>query len=174
MNPLQLAAITGLISALKTVRNLDAGYVIVPTASVPTVSNYVINPLSVCVQVQDAAGVNLLDFPVIEIRKTGKFALPSIRSYRESAGQNALQPYPQGATAFDAALYADSHVRKQNGVRLRRCATAAITSAVSEGMTAMRQAGALALPVPANISAETGQDTVKLTAEIQGKGKAGK
>lgn len=176
MNPLQLAALNGLIAALKSVRNLDAGYVIVPSANVATASNYVINPLSVCIQVNDANGVSLPDFPVIEIRKTGKFALPTIRSYRESAGQNTLLPYPQGATAFDAALFADSHTRKQNGAWLRRspqAATAAITAAVGNPATG-NPAALGTLPVPVGVSAETGQDTAKLTAEIQGKAKQGK
>jgi hypothetical protein len=174
MNPLQLAAIAGLVAAFKSVRNIDATYKVVPIAETPTVSAYVINPLSVCIQMQDATGVNLPDFPVIELRKTGKPALPSIRSYRESAGQNTLQPYPQGATAFDAALFADSHVRKQGGAWLRRSPQAGTAEMV--GSANKQNPAALAsIPVsvlaPAGVSAETGQDTGKMLAEIQGKGK---
>jgi hypothetical protein len=183
MNPLQLAAITGLISAFKAVRGIDAKFVIIPSANVQTVSNYVINPLSVCVLVSeffDGTDREIPDYPVIEIRKTGKFALPTIRSYKESAGQNTLLPYPQGNTAFDAALFADSHVRKQNGAWLRRspqAATAAMTSAI--GNPTMGNPAALAsLPVPvmvpSNISPETGQDTNKLLEEIHGKRREGK
>lgn len=179
MNPLQLAAITGLIAAFKAVRGLDAKYVIVPNGNVVTVSNYVINPLSVCVLISeffDGTDREIADYPVIEIRKTGKFALPTIRSYRESAGQNTLLPYPQGATAFDAALFADSHTRKQNGAWLRRspqAATAAMTGAIGNPATG-NPAALGTLPVPVGVSAETGQDTAKLTAEIQGKAKQGK
>jgi hypothetical protein len=178
MNPLQLAALNGLLASLKTIRGISAEYTIHANGSFPTVSNYVVNPLSVCFSLQDdQTHENLPDFPVIEIRKTGKFALPTIRSYRESAGQNTLLPYPQGNTAFDAALFADSHVRKQNGAWLRRspqAATAAMTAAIAVPSTG-NPATLASLPVPVlaptGISPETGQDTGKMLEQMHGTGK---
>ncbi len=171
MNPLQLAAISALTATFASVRNLIVTFVTVANTAVPTVSGYAVNASSVCVQVLGPEGTALADFPLIEVRRTGKFALPSIRSYREANVPNTLLPYPQGMTAFDAALFADSHARKQNGAWLRRspqAATAAITSAVSAPVPTVPDVFSM---VPANVSAETGKDTAKLTSEIQGKGK---
>jgi len=139
MNPLQVAAMAALVAAFKSHRNLDVEAQVVPNNSVITVSGYVINLASVCFIVgtpatETAPFATLPDFPPIEVKKTGRFALPTIRSYRESNQPNSYEAYPKGVTAFDAALFADSHVRKQNGAWLRRspqAATAVIASAVS-------------------------------------------
>ena len=192
MNTVQSQAVNTLVAAFLTIRELVVTVVERTIAETPTVSGYVINPLSACFTLMGPDGQPLADFPIIEVRKTGKFALPSIRSYKESGGVNTLLPYPLGATSFDAALFADSHVRKQGGAWLRRspqAATAAIvgqvnnvpapapespapsapapepTDAELEKMTAPVE------PAPAGISAETGENTAELMTAIHGKGK---
>jgi len=60
------------------------------------------------------------EFPAVEIGSRGRLALPAIHSYLEDGAPDSLQPYPYGRTAFDAALFADFHIRKQGGLRLRR------------------------------------------------------
>ena len=124
-NPLQTAAITALIAAFAATRSLAVKIAVIAANTVNTVSGYVIAGTSVVFNVTDEHGNPLPDFPAIECKRTGKFALPTIRSYKEANVPNTLQPYPNGATAFDAALFADSHVRKQNGAWLRRSPQAA-------------------------------------------------
>jgi hypothetical protein len=173
-NTLQDAAVKTLVSAFLTVRNMVVIAKQIDNASVTTVSSYVINPLSATIRLYSPAvpahdgqpevpETELAEFPAIEVRKTGKFALPTIRSYKESAGANALLPYPLGQTAFDAALFADSHVRKQGGAWLRRAPQAA-TAIIAASVPAPA-------PAPVGVSSETGKDTAKLTQEIQGKRK---
>ncbi len=165
-----MAALAALAASFLAVRQLAVTFVQVVNTAVSTVSGYAVNASSICVNVLGADGQVLPDFPVIEVRRSGKFALPSIRSYKESNSGNTLLPYPNGQTAFDAALFADSHVRKQNGGWLRRAplvqANAAVTPATVPPVPPVAQT---VPPVPANVSAETGKDTAKLTAEIQGK-----
>ena len=188
---LQQLAIASLIGAYLTVRNLVVTATQVPNADAQrdAVSNWKINPASVCFRLIGTNGEPLPNSPVIECKRTGRFALPSIRSYREGNVPNTLV-YP-GQTSFDAALFADMHVLKQSGAYRR--APQSVTApnvggmaATVQGQNPSGQAPAPAPdvlsmvfsmvpapvePAPVGISAETGQDTAKLTAEIQGKGK---
>jgi hypothetical protein len=193
VNPLQLAAIASLIAAYLQYRQLAVITETVPNADAQrdAVSNWTINPNSVCFRLlvasPDGTSTPLPNSPVIECKRTGRFALPSIRSYREGNVPNTYV-YP-GATAFDAALFADMHVLKQNGA-YRRAPQSVLApnvggmAATVQGQNPQGQAPAPApdafAMVPANVgqtepaptvSAETGQDTAKLTEEIQGKGK---
>jgi len=129
-NPLQTAAITALIAAFAATRQMAVKIAVIAANTVNTVSGYVIAGTSIVFNVTDEQGNLLPDFPAIECKRTGKFALPTIRSYKEANVPNTLQAYPNGATAFDAALFADSHVRKQNGAWLRRSPQAATSALV--------------------------------------------
>lgn len=182
MNTLQVSAVAALMYSLREIRGIVAAYLLVPVSEVLTVSNYTINSASVVIQLTtvgtpETPAENLPDFPLIEVKRTGRFALPTIRSYKEENVPNTLLAYPHGKTAFDAALWADSHVRKQGGAWLRRspqAATAVITANLAVAPAPVAPAPA---PVPelapAGTSAETGQDMTKLMAEIQGIGRKG-
>ena len=168
-NANQAASITRLLAMLSQVRGITATALVIATNTVITVSNYVIAGSSIVFNVIGSNGENVPNFPPIECKKTGRFALPTIRSYRE-ANVPDLLAYP-GNTAFDAALFADSHVLKQSGA-FRRAPQSVLAENVG-GMAAQVQAQ---VPVPApvesapvGISPETGQDAAKLLTEIQGK-----
>ena len=105
LNPAQLSASIELLSKLETVRGIHTNYIVVDSKDVTTVSNYVIKTGSVCIQL-DAPS-----FPALELKKNGKFALPTIRSYKEE-NVSPTYAYP-GKTAFDAAMFADMHAGRQ-------------------------------------------------------------
>lgn len=140
MNTAQTIALTLLASLFESVRQLTPAYVTqMGGQGIQTVSNYTIADSSAIVL------FDLPDFPPIEIKKSGRFALPTIRSYNESGTPNN-KPYPNGVSAQDAALWGDKHVAKQNGIRIRKDA-AQVTPAqpkVTPQQTVIAQAAALA------------------------------
>ena len=170
-NANQAASRTRLLALLLQVRGITATALVIAANTVITVSNYVIAGSSIVFNVSGTNGENVPNFPPIECKRTGKFALPTIRSYREGNVPDSLLPYPKGMTAFDAALFADSHANKQaNGAWLRVNKGNVGAILASEGTPKPIPADPFKdVPVPSGISAETGQDTAKLTAEIQGK-----
>lgn len=107
INAMQSAAVANLLSLLSSVRNLTPEHTITSGEGVATVSNYLIKPSSV---------ILLLDapnFPPIEVKASGMFALPTIKSYDESGNKTQLHTnaFP-GHTSRDAALFADKHATK--------------------------------------------------------------
>lgn len=119
MNLAQSSALTALMAAFLSERQLTPVFVSQDGgAGIATVSNYAIADSSAIVV------FDLPDFPPVEIKKSGKFALPTIRSYQETGTPNLLA-YPDGIGAMAAALWGDKHVAKQNGIRLRKVASQA-------------------------------------------------
>ena len=194
-NPLQASAIVALVSAFLAVRHL---IVTIRQENVSEVnhlnadSRFRISSPSWTVPANSVAfsligdnGEIVPNTPVFTVSPRGRFALPAVKSYREGNVPNLLA-YP-GATSFDAALFADSHILKQSGAYRRApqsvdagtvgnmaanvAATPDAIQAEIARLTALLASKPVApvSPAPTGISAETGQDTAKLTAEIQGK-----
>ena len=127
LNPKQAAALTSYLEALKGVRGIKASWKQIPNTDVrlghsdwrlnigPAYYDP-INSGSVVGLLYGEDGGLIPGFPAIEIRPGGRLALPAIHSYPEGKAPHALQPHPHGRTAFDAALFADSHIRKQDAL----------------------------------------------------------
>jgi hypothetical protein len=125
LNVKQAAALTSYLEALKEVRGIKASWRQIENSSLRfehsdwrlnICSAYYdpLNPGSVVGLLFGEDNQLIPDFPAIEICPGGRLALPAIRSYPEKKSANSLRPYPHGQTAFDAALFADSHIHKQS------------------------------------------------------------
>jgi hypothetical protein len=148
---------------------------IADTQAIPTASHYAIKLDSVCFDLMLADGVTKANILPIEVTAArGTLVTPGLASYPSSMAPALSDKQPIARNAFRGAW--DVHVWQDVFVAGYRQRTAALVAFPATAPAI--QAPAINVPkvelAPSNISAETGRDTAKLTAEIQGGSKGKK